>query len=318
MKMIKSKLISYLNEGDVSVKYQVGLYLINLPNEELLNLKDRISKEGFGKKLLSFRDSESKMWGGGIYSPKWISTHYSILELLNIGCDLSIPEIKESTELLLNEMWKNCGMDKRKRYQDMCVAAMILQMAVNAKIQSNKLNEIVDYILNHQFDDGGWNCAWQRGAIKSSLHTTICVLEAFRDYKNCGYTYRMEETQKAIPYAVEFILKKNLFRSVRTNEIIDEKMLKMSYPTRWQYDLLRALFYLATIHFPYDPRMEQGIQYLIEKQTDESLWKAETARPNKVHFSMEKNGSPSRFNTLRVLYVLKEYKPNLYLKLIQQ
>ncbi len=316
--MTNSKILTFLNQGDVSIQYQVGLYLTELSRPELSELKSRIAVEGFGKRLLSFRDSASRMWGNGIYSPKWVSTHYSLLELLNIGCDMSLPLIQDSIELLLDVMWQNKGEVRRNRYQDMCVSAMILQLSCKGLLESNKLNEMIDYILAHQFEDGGWNCAWQRGAIHSSLHTTICVLEAFRDYLQCGYSYRMNEIKIATPKAIEFLLKKNLFRSVRTHEIIDSKMLKMSFPTRWQYDVLRALFYLATIQFPYDPRMEEGIDYLQNKRTIDDLWKMETARPNKVHFIMEKNGVPSRWNTLRVLYVMKIYKPNFYLDLIQK
>jgi len=60
--MTNSKILTFLNQGDVSIQYQVGLYLTELSRPELSELKSRIAVEGFGKRLLSFRDSASRMW----------------------------------------------------------------------------------------------------------------------------------------------------------------------------------------------------------------------------------------------------------------
>lgn len=315
--MFENDNIEFLNGGDVSVQFQVAKYITNQSMKKLLELQNRIPLEGFGKKLLDLRDETTHMWGKGIYSPKWISTHYTLLELNNIGCDMTLSKIHESTKLILDSMWVNSGMVRKGRYQDTCVVAMMLQLCSVSETKSEKINEIVDHLLAHQFDDGGWNCEWQRGAIHSSLHTTISVLEAFRDYEEYGHTYRLPEVKLAVPKGIEFMLKKHLFRSVRTNEIIDHKMLMMSFPTRWGYDILRALVYLSSVSFPYDDRMEEAIDYLLNKQTSNHLWNMQTARKNLVHFEQEKNGSISRWNTLRVLRVLKSYRPELYLKYIQ-
>ena len=36
---------------------------------------------------------------------------------------------------------------------------------------------VVERLLGEQLDDGGWNCEAEYGSVRSSFHTTICVLE---------------------------------------------------------------------------------------------------------------------------------------------
>jgi hypothetical protein len=58
----------------------------------------------------------------------------------------------------LTRLWGNQGKVRKDRYQDLCVSAMILSICSYAQIRSPKINEIVDYILDKQYLDGGWNC----------------------------------------------------------------------------------------------------------------------------------------------------------------
>jgi hypothetical protein len=66
----------------------------------------------------------------------------------------------------------------------------------------------------------------------------------------------------------------------------------------------------------YDFRIDPAIDVLISKRTKEGFWKAVSIHPGKVHFEMEKAGQPSKWNTLRVLRVLKKYKPEYYNSMI--
>ena len=81
----------------------------------------------------------------------------------------------------------------------------------------------------------------------------------------------------------------------------------LSFPSRWRYDILRALVYFADIGAPYDPRMKDAIDVLISKRRQDGTWPVQAKHIGLVHFDMEQMGAPSRFNTLRVLRVLKQY-----------
>jgi len=79
--MNNDELIQWLLDGDVSIQYQVSRDLLG---NERKSLRSRIAKEGWGKAFLSKR-KENGHWGRGFYQVKWISTHYTLLDLKHLG-----------------------------------------------------------------------------------------------------------------------------------------------------------------------------------------------------------------------------------------
>lgn len=304
--------IAWLLEGDVSIQYQTRKDLLDQKTDTLKELQERTAVEGWCKALLDLRDPQTRLWGKGVYTPKWISTHYTLLQLKTMGLIPSQPEYVKSSIKLLKSMWHNNDQTGIIRYQDLCVSAMMLSICCYAGIQSNKINEITDYILEKQYPDGGFNCNWDRGDQHSSLHTTLTVLEAFHDYEMYDYKYRLKEIKERIPASEEFILKKRLFRSVNTGEIIHPAMLMLSYPCRWKYDILRCMDYFWSVRKSYDCRMEEAINLIIAKKRDNNRGPVQHKHQGQVHFDMEKTSGDSRWNTLRVLRILRFYKPEIY------
>jgi hypothetical protein len=93
-----------------------------------------------------------------------------------------------------------------------------------------------------------------------------------------------------------------------TGEVADPAWLQFSFPTRWHYDVLRALEYFRAAGDPPDQRVDEAIQLLRSKQQPDGTWLLENTHPGKVHFALEDgDGRPSRWNTLRALRVLSWY-----------
>ena len=93
----------------------------------------------------------------------------------------------------------------------------------------------------------------------------------------------------------------------KTGEIINPNFLKLYYPSRWYYDVLKALDYFQYAKIKYDHRMDDAIEFLQSKKTKEGVWKLPSKHPGQTHFEMEQAGKPSRWNTLRALRVLKHF-----------
>jgi hypothetical protein len=312
MNAMETPIIQWLLEGDVALQYQTHRDLLESPLEITSALQSRIATEGWGARFIEKRDEVTGFWGNGLYSPKWVSTHYTLLDLYNLGISPDCQTYRDGVTFLLNRLWECGEQSKRHRFTDLCVSGTLLGMCAYGGVQSPKMEEIVDYLLDLRYPDGGWNCAWKKGDRHSSLHTTLSVLEGFRDYQTGGYTYRLAEIKQAIPPAWEFILRKRLFRSVRTGEIIDKKMLMLSYPCRWKYDILRCLDYFASVGKSYDPRMEEAMELILQKKRKNGRWPVQQKYSGLVHFDMEPTGGDSRWNTLRALRVFKAYRPVLF------
>lgn len=306
--MNNKEIISWLLEGDVSIQFQTSRDLLHIEQSDLQALIENV---GWGLKFLSRRKS-NKHWGMAFYHPKWISTHYTLLDLKNLNISERCMPIKETLDIVLNsEKGSDGGISpfSKKQICDVCVNGMALNYLCYFKMDGRRLESVVDFILSEKMKDGGFNCESNyRGARHSSLHTTISVLEGIWEYKNNGYNYRLDELLEAEKESREFILTHRLFKSDKTGQIIDKKMLNFTFPTRWRYDIYRALDYFQMANVDYDERMSDAIEILLKKRTKENLWKLQTYHPGKIHFKMEEAGIPSRYNTLRALRILNHFK----------
>lgn len=299
-------LVKWLLEGDPAIIYQTERDVLGAEPERLEELQERMLEKGWVKAFLEKRDPETGLWGRGLYSPKWISTTYTLLDLKNCGVDSALQEFQTSVRLLVEGLWK-IPEKKNERWQDLCICGMLLNLACYGGIQHKNLEEMIDYVLDKQFPDGAWNCRWEFDHDHSSLHTTINILEGLLEYKNHGYAYRRDEIERAIGEAHEFILMHHLFLSDRTGDVIDRKMTMLSYPSRWRYDVLRCLDYFQAAGVSYDPRMEAAFALIEKKRKKEGSWPVQQKYTGRVHFDMEQTGEASRWNTLRVLRVLQYY-----------
>jgi len=62
-----------------------------------------------------------------------------------------------------------------------------------------------------------------------------------------------------------YLLERKLFRRRSTGEVVDPAWLQFSFPTRWHYDVLRALEYFRAAGDPPDPRVDEPIDLLRSK-----------------------------------------------------
>jgi hypothetical protein len=166
---------------------------------------------------------------------------------------------------------------------------------------------VVARLLGEQLDDGGWNCEAERGSVRSSFATTINVLEGLWAHERA--TGGSQESIAARRRGEEYLLERKLMRRKSTGEIVDPAWLQFSFPTRWQYDVLRALEYFRSVGSAPDTRIGEAIDLLRSKQQTDGTWLLENTHPGEVHFALEDGDNrPSRWNTLRALRVLDWYE----------
>ena len=234
-----------------------------------------------------------------------------MLDLKNLSISNHQKEIIETSRKIAHEnKAPDSGINpiETKSKSDVRINGMFLNYASYFETNENDLTSIVDFILSQQMKDGGFNCQFNRkGATHSSLHSPLSVLEGVLEYTLKGYTYRIKDLIKAENDSREFILQHKLFRSDHTGEIIDSKMIMLSYPSRLRYDILRALDYFQCAGSEFDVRMTDALDVLIQKQRQDRKWPLQAKHPGLTHFDMEKPGTASRLNTLRALRVLNHF-----------
>ncbi|MFO7678546.1 MAG: hypothetical protein R6X34_00700 [Chloroflexota bacterium] len=308
MTPIANDLLNWLLTGDVAIQYQAYRDLLD---EERPDLRARIALEGWGAQFLQARQPAGH-WGRGFYQPKWISTHYTLLDLKHLGITPDLASIRAAiSHILAHHKSADGGVNPAKTVanSDVCVNGMFLNYAAYFAMPVESLHSIVDFLIGVQMADGGFNCqSNQQGAVHSSLHSTISVLEGIGEYRVNGYAYRAAELDVIARQAQEFILLHRLFRSDRTGAIISPRFLLLSYPSRWFYDILRTLDYFRSVGADHDPRMQDALNVLRQKRRKDGTWPLQAKHPGQTHFDMETPGGPSRWNTLRALRVLRHFR----------
>jgi hypothetical protein len=310
--------VQWLLDGDPAIRWQTLRDLVGAAERTVERERSRVARDGWGAQLLARQDPEGTWAGrlssdGGLYSPKWTSTTYTMLMLRDFGLPAKDRQARKACSRLFDGGLQQDGginygtWGKWTGRSETCVTGMVLSLLSYFEYEDPRLDTIASHLLEQQMPDGGWNCRRPRGATHSSVHTTISALEGLRLYE----LHRGRQTRAvrgAQRRGCEFLLVHRLFRSHRTGEVIKPVFTRFSFPPRWHYDILRALDYFQAVDAPRDPRLADAIDIVHSSQREDGLWSLQHSYKGKTYFELERLGAPSRWNTLRALRVLKWWR----------
>ena len=305
-------LLDWLLDSDPSIRWQTLRDLAGAPEEDVAAERARVAVEGWGARLLSLRDPDGQ-WAGGACFPAdhdwsseevgqpWTATLHTVELLRELGLAPDSPQAVEMVELVRH----NC----RWEHDDQPFFTGEVEPCINGRTVAlgayfgEPVGPLVDRLVGEQLDDGGWNCETELGSVRSSFHTTICVLEGLLAHEQA--TGGTQASVAARHRGEEYLLVRSLFRRLSTGEVVDPTWLQFSFPTRWYYDVLRALDYFREAGGP-DPRADEAVALVRSKKQPDGTWLLENTHPGATHFALEGgDGRPSRWSTLRAMRVLR-------------
>lgn len=302
--MTEPDTIEWLLAGDPAIAWQTQRDLIRLGPEEWAETRSRVATEGWGSRLLAKQDPAGS-WGGGLYSPKWISTTYTLLLLRRLGLDPESVSAVEGARLLLDRAeWVDGGVSYHveRPLAEKCINGMVLSIASYFDLEDPRIDQLAEYLISGRLVDGAWNCRdFQPGVEHSSFHTTISALEGLTLWKRRSGS---DAADDALATGAEFMLDHRMFRSHTTGELINEAWTKFAFPPRWHYDVLRGLDHLRDVSAVRDTRAEEAIALVRQRRRKDGRWPVGPRYSGEVFFRMEDGRGPGRWNTLRALRVL--------------
>ena len=304
--------VDWLLDSDPAIRWQAMRDLNDAPADQVAAERARIASEGWGARLLALR-REDGLWDNGTPDTEWISL-LALLTLRDMGLDPSSEQARNAIGLVRN----NATWHSRGPWHGTPLFAGEVEPCINGRVVTvgsyfgQDVTGIVERLLGEQMADGGWNCEQENGSTRGSFHTTINVLEGLLEHERA--TGASAEVTAALERGQEYLLERRMLRRRSSGELIDPAFTLFSFPTGYHYDALRGLDHLRAAGVTPDPRAAEAIDLVRSKRDAEGRLPLENpheselvnARVRDLELDTgEREGRPSRWNTLRGLRVLR-------------
>jgi len=303
--------IDWLLDSDPAIRWQAMRDLTDAPADQVAAERARVATEGWGARLLALR-REDGLWHTDASDSEWPSL-LALLMLRDMGLDASSQQARQAIALVRD----NATWHSRGPWHGTPVFAGEVEPCINGRVVTvgsyfgQDVSGIVERLLGEQMADGGWNCEQENGSTRGSFHTTIDVLEGLLEHERAGGS---AEVTTALERGQQYLLERRMLRRLSSGELIDPAFTLFSFPTGYHYDALRGLEHLRAAAVTPDARVAEAIDLVRSKRDAEGRWPLENphevevvnARLRDLEFDMgEREGRPSRWNTLRALRVLR-------------
>jgi hypothetical protein len=295
-------MVDWLLDSDPSIRWQVMRDLTGEPADVVAAERARVATEGWGARLLD-RQTPDGRWGAVRYTryidtPDGQSTHALVL-LRDMGLDSASAQARLAVDRVRDNIthWEG-GQPFFEGEVEPCINGRVLAVGAYFGVPDEAL---LARLLGEQIDDGGWNCG-APPSVRSSFHSTICVLEGLLAYERAkGATPAVTEARGR---GEAYLLERKMFRSLSSGEVIDPAWTLFAFPPGHHYDVLRALDYLRAAGVEPDERVAEAVDLVEKHRAAGGRWPLQNPHGDVLDFPMEAVNAPSRWNTLRALRVL--------------
>lgn len=310
--MIDTRLCDWLLESDPALRWQIERDLLGADADTWQATRARVASEGFGADVLARQESDGQ-WAGGAYFPSdftfddgspqpWTATTWALNALREWGVDSSV--LADTADKLAAVRWEYDDLPYWGGEVDVCINAMTIS---NGLWLGADVDDIVDWMVEHQLADGGWNCEWVEGSTVGSFHSTLNALIALLDYQlRTGDANRVAEARSR---GEEYLLKRDLFRRLSSGRPFYSRAFSLAHPRRAYYHVLAAADYfregaLADVRRP-DPRMTEAIENIRSQRQPDGAWLQGHRLDGEVWFHVDApSGESSKWVTFQALRVL--------------
>jgi len=294
--------IDWLLDSDPSIRWQVMRDLMDTPAEVVAAERSRVASEGWGLTLLEQQRPDGQ-WGDGVVHPFWWTNMYTLVFLRDLGVDAANARVRAAIDLVRDNVTFGPEFGDSPFFEgevEPCINGRVVALGAYFGVRSDRL---VDRLLGEALPDGGWNCEAERGSVRSSFHTTLCVLEGLLAYEQAfGAAPAVTDARNR---GEEYLLERRLLRRVSTGEIIDPEWTQLAFPPLWHYDVLRGIDYLRAAGVKPDSRIDEAIAIVRERRQGDGRWLLDVRHRDTLHTDFAGAvGEPNRWITLRARRVL--------------
>jgi hypothetical protein len=133
--------IAWLMDGDAAIRWQTMRDLLGASPRRWQRERAKVATTGWGARLLELQD-DAGTWAGGVYSPKWTSTTYTMLVLRELcfpdSNKAAVGAVRLMTDRLLGEAG-SADFERRLPQLDYCVSGFIVSLLARFAPQDARL-----------------------------------------------------------------------------------------------------------------------------------------------------------------------------------
>ncbi|NNC13183.1 squalene cyclase [Planctomonas sp. JC2975] len=301
---------TWLLDSDPALRWQVERDLVDAPESVWGATRRRMVTDGMAARLLALQDADGQ-WDGGAFFPggaAWFESHpdgspqpwTATTWTLNTLRDWGLPaEALAGTadRLAAGSRWDYDDLPFWGGEVDVCVNSFTL--ASGAWLGAD-VSGLVEWFPEHRLADGGWNCEWIAGSVRSSFHSTLNALRGILYYeKAVGSTPALTEARRS---AEEYLLERRLLYRKSTGDVVGAWIDEFAYPLRWRCTALKAVDYFREAALldgtAPDPRLADAVGLIRAARTTDGTWVQGRSNGGKVWFDVDApEGEPSKWLT---------------------
>ena len=297
--------IDWLLDSDPAIRWQAMRDLAHASPQAIAAMRARVPREGVGAQILGCQGSDGAWHRPD--APDWLPTLFTMIFLRAAGADRADPAVHSAVARLDAGAFRwHEAFGKKPFFEgevEPCINGGTLALAAYF---GRPCEGLAQRLVSEQLEDGGWNCEAPK-SLRSSFHTTICVLEGLLEYQRAvGFTPDITAARRR---GEEYLLERGLFRRRSSGAIANEAFLNFAFPPRYHYDVLRALDYFRDAGVQPSSRLNDALHVVESRRQADGRWLLDRTHDEALAFKFgESVGEPSRWNTLRALRVIRWFE----------
>ena len=325
--ILKSDPIAWLLERDnPSVRFFTLTEILGMDRDapEVTETRRQIMETGVVPRILARQEKEG-CWGipeDFYIRSKYRGTVWQFIVLAELGADGSDNRIKKAGEFILNNSQdrQSGGFAYRKskdnggdhnRILPCLTGNMVWCLIRFGYLEDPRVQHGIEWIVRYQrFDDRiekaprGWPYdKYQQCWGKHTCH--MGVVKTLKALAEIPPDRRTSPVRATIEKAAEYMLNHRVHKmSHNPARVANPRWLQFGFPLMWNIDALEVLSILTRLGYR-DARMQEAIDLVISKQTEQGRWTMENTFNGRFLVNIERKGKPSKWVTLNSLRTLK-------------
>jgi hypothetical protein len=285
-----------------TIRYLTLVNVLGLPEDDARVAAERraIMEEGPAPAILAGQ-TEAGSWAGenSFYTPKYRSSHWSLMLLAELLVDGADPRFRRGVEFMLGDTAET--LQRKLEENDLgwsCFYGNMLRYTCHAGLSGDERTAVLVHYTLRDMDNGHCRCVWNSGyACAWGVARTLWGLAALPQEQ------RSVEVQRAIGQGLEFLLQPGRLPAadypVPDDGRIHTIWSRLNFPLFYQADILFILRVLADLNALDGPGAQAALAWLQEKRQKNGRWRGSSPYRSRTWPGMGGPEETSRWVTVQ-------------------